>query len=124
MIARNSETAAENTTNGQIRARAREENCRLEPHVCKVCFARIASTATEDGGRLYQCTNCGLSGHDHKPGVICACGIKIRKHKGDGRSAVTMVDAGIRCHENRARSPEFPSLYTASFGGVQAEPDC
>ena len=34
---------------------------------------------------------------------------------------VHLVDAGIRCHENRSRSPEFPAVYVASYAGAQAE---
>ena len=50
-----------------------------------------------------------------------ACGIKLRKAKGDGRTSEVLVDAGIRCHENRSRSPEFPAVYVASYAGAQAE---
>lgn len=108
------------------RARARgdekKSGLRLEPHICRACFGRIASFPAAAGdARVYQCTNCGLEAAGHKPSVVCACGMKLRKRKGDGRSAEVMVDAGIRCHENRRVSPEFPSLYTASFGGAQAE---
>lgn len=106
---------------GGKNARARDlETWRLEPHVCRVCFGRVASRKT-DAGRLYQCTNCGAEAHGHRADVVCACGMKLRKHRCDGRSSVTLVDAGIRCHENLRRSPEFPSQYTASFGGAQAE---
>lgn len=106
------------------RARAsqveQDSSWRLEPHCCRVCFGRIASRKSGNG-RTYQCTNCGLEAAGHKPSVVCACGLKLRKRKGDGRSAETMADAGIRCHPNKRISPEFPSLYTASFGGAQAE---
>lgn len=93
---------------------------RLEPHVCRACFARVVSRKHGDG-RLYQCTNCGAEAVGTKPAVVCACGLKLRRRKGDGRSAETLVDAGVRCHENRRISPEFPSRYTASYGGAQAE---
>lgn len=95
----------------------------LEPHVCRSCFGRIASQRTSTPGqRLYQCTNCGVEGVGHKAGVVCGCGIKLRKHRGDGRSADTLVDAGVRCHANRRKSPEFTSLYVCSHGGAQAAP--
>lgn len=108
------------------RARARDvdrkSGVRLESHVCRSCFGRIASFPAADGdARVYQCTNCGLEAEGHKPGVVCACGTKLRKRKGDGRSAETLVDAGLRCHPNRRISPEFPSLYVCSYGGAQAE---
>lgn len=113
---------------GAAEKRARARDCskisgmRLEPHVCRVCFGRIASFPAADGdGRTYQCTNCGLEAQGHKASVVCACGIKLHKRKGDGRSAATLQDAGVRCHENRRVSPEFPALYVASFGGAQAE---
>lgn len=109
----------------QIRAHTRggeTDSCwKLEPHCCRVCFGRVASFKTSDGLRMYQCTNCGMSEPGHKPSVICACGLKIRKAKGDGRTAAVLVDAGIRCHENKSRTPDFPSLYVASYGGAQAE---
>lgn len=107
----------------RVRDGDRKSGLRLEPHCCRSCFGRIASFPAAEGGdnRIYQCTNCGLEASGHKPGVVCACGIKLRKRKGDGRSAETLVDAGIRCHENRRVSPDFPSLFTASFGGAQAE---
>lgn len=82
---------------------------RLEPHVCRVCFGRVASRALGDR-RVYVCTNCGLEGVGGKPSAICACGIKVRKN-----------DAGIRCHANKVRSPEFPALFVASYGGAQNE---
>lgn len=88
---------------------------RLEPHCCRSCFSRIASRPSENG-RLYQCTNCGLEAEGHKPSVLCACGTKLRKGKG-----ATYVDAGIRCHENKAKSPEFPAVYVSSYGGAQPE---
>lgn len=94
------------------------DGLKLEPHVCRSCFGRIVSKKTKDGLRHYFCTNCGLSADGHHPRVICACGIKLRKTKTDGRSSFVMVDAGIRCHENRHRTPEFPAEYVASFGGV------
>lgn len=109
-----------NVSKNHASAHEREENSswRLEPHVCRVCFSRISSRKHGDA-RLYQCTNCGLEGIGHKPSVVCSCGLKIRKSKGDGRTAATFADAGVRCHENKAISPEFPSLYVCSYAGAQ-----
>lgn len=115
-----STNATQVSPNGQGAARTRESGWRLEPHCCAACFGRIASMPV-DGGRLYQCTNCGVEAVGHKPDVVCACGTKLRRYKGDGRSAVTLQDAGIRCHANRRVSPEFPALYVASYGGAQAD---
>jgi hypothetical protein len=110
---------------GHTPARARgtegDSGWQLEPHCCRVCFGRIASRKVPDG-REFECTNCGARGVGNKASVICACGIKIRKYKGDGRTAAVMVDAGIRCHSNKRVSPEFPALFVASYGGAQAEP--
>lgn len=89
---------------------------RLEPHCCRACFGRIASRPDGDR-RLYHCTNCGAEAHGERADVLCACGTKMRV----GKHGSTYRDAGLRCHENRARSPEFPSLYTASYGGAQAD---
>ena len=93
---------------------------RLEPHVCRVCFGRVASQAAGDA-RRYQCTNCGIEELGSKASVLCACGLRIRRHRVDGRSSDSMADAGIRCHENKRKSPEFPALFVASYGGVQPE---
>lgn len=94
----------------------RNDLWRLEPHVCRVCFSRVASRAHGDDDRLYQCTNCGLEAHGNKASVICACGSKLRKGKSAG-----YVDAGLRCHANTSQSPEFPAQYVASYGGAQAD---
>ncbi|BCP56240.1 hypothetical protein K32_48570 [Kaistia sp. 32K] len=110
-------------TNGQEQGSARtRDGWRLEPHCCRACFARIVSRP-DDAGRLYQCTNCGAQAAGHKPDVVCACGTKLRRHRGDGRSAAQLVDAGIRCHQNKRVSPEFPALFVASYGGAQAADD-
>lgn len=103
----------EKTESGAIHSE-QEYIWRLEPHVCRHCFARIASAKTEHG-RLYRCTNCGLEGEGGKPGVVCACGIKLRKARADGRSGEAMIDAGVRCHPNPDPSPSNPSLYVASY---------
>lgn len=93
---------------------------RLEPHVCRACFSRIASRPADgdedDAGRVYQCTNCGLEAEGTKPSVLCACGTKLRK---GGKSSAALVDAGLRCHANQDVRPDFPSLYVASYGGAQ-----
>lgn len=97
------------------RARATDE-WRLEPHVCRSCFSRLVSRQSDDdGGRVYQCTSCGLEAEGSRADVLCACGTKLRKGK------TAWVDAGIRCHQNLARSPEFPALFVASYAGAQAE---
>lgn len=106
-------------------ARGGEKNSgtRLEPHVCRACFGRIASeiSCEETGARRYFCACCGLDAVGHKASAVCACGLKLRKARGDGRSSAVLVDAGIRCHENLARTPEFPALFVASYAGAQAE---
>lgn len=86
----------------------------LEPHVCKKCFARIASRPTGNGERLYQCTNCGAEATGPDADVICCCGIKIRRAGKNGTKSGSMVDAGIRCIPNPEISPLFPSLFVAS----------
>lgn len=110
------QTTSANQAPAKNRARA-TDGWRLEPHVCRSCFSRLVSRQAddEDAGRVYLCTSCGLEGAGHRADVLCACGTKLRKGK------VAWVDAGIRCHENLARSPEFPALYVASYGGAQAE---
>lgn len=103
-----------------LRARGSALDCwRIEPHVCAACFARIASRPDGDA-RLYACTNCGAEASGCRPAVVCACGIRLRKAAASGTSG-KLIDAGIRCHENRNRSPELPALYVASYGGAQAE---
>lgn len=106
---------------GEKRARVRAQGITLEDHVCRSCFGRIASEPHAPGERRYFCTNCGLEGVGSKPAVVCSCGMKLRKLKGDGRTAVALVDAGVRCHPNKRQSPEFPALFVASYGGAQAD---
>lgn len=96
----------------------KKQGLTLEPHVCRSCFGRVVSSKLPSGSKMYQCTNCGLSAEGSKSSVVCCCGIKLHKSRGSGRSSFVMVDAGIRCHENQHRSPEFPSLFVASFAGV------
>lgn len=87
---------------------------KLEPHICRHCFARILSRPGADGQRVYQCSNCGHEAIGDSPAVLCSCGIKLRQTKTDGRPGDYSVDAGIRCHRNPAPTPEFPGLYVAS----------
>lgn len=100
---------------------SRGHSWRLEPHVCRVCFGRIASRPADGDEdtdrRVYSCTNCGAEAEGNRASVVCACGTKIRSGASKGR----LIDAGLRCHENRARSMEFPSLYVASHAGAQTE---
>ena len=88
---------------------------RLEPHVCRSCFSRIVSRPLDedDDKRLYHCPNCGMEAEGSRASVLCACGMKVRK----GKNA--WIDAGVRCHLNQARSPEFVSVYTATHSGAQ-----
>lgn len=117
-------SASDRDNMNKIRARAREtekSSCwRLEPHVCRACYARVVSTEQSDGKRLYLCTNCGLDAVSSKVSSVCACGLKMRKGGKHGTTGA-MVDLGVRCHENRARSAAFPSIYTASYAGAQEE---
>lgn len=93
----------------------KQEVWHLEDHVCRACHGRLVSREIdEDGKRLYRCTNCELEAEGHKPSVLCACGMKIRKGK-SGHFA----DLGLRCHRNASPSPSFPSAVVASVGGVQ-----
>ena len=95
-----------------------DDGWRLEPHVCRCCFSRLVSRSVDgvDGRkRLYKCPNCDLQAEGARADVLCACGLKVRNGKG------TLVDAGVRCHENRARSPGFPSLYVATIAGAQGD---
>ena len=96
---------------------SRDKQWRLEPHVCRSCFSRIVSRPLDedDDKRLYHCPNCGMEAEGSRASVLCACGMKVRK----GKSA--WADAGVRCHENQAKSPEFPALYVCSYGGAQTD---
>lgn len=76
---------------------------RIEAHVCRICFGRVASRKTFEGRMLYRCTNCGVEREGQAPDVICSCGIKLK----------TKIDAGIRCVVNEQRSPESPSEIVA-----------
>lgn len=90
---------------------------RLESHCCRNCFSRIASRPLDedDDKRLYHCPNCGMEAEGVRASVLCACGMKVRK----GKHA--WADALVRCHENRARSPEFPNLYVATVNSAQED---
>lgn len=88
----------------------------LEPHVCRACFGRVASRRADNGDRrLFVCTHCGAEAEGARVSALCACGTRLLRGKG------ATVDAGLRCHENRARSMEFPAQYVASVGGAQSD---
>lgn len=96
---------------------------KLEPHVCRVCFGRLASTDLGEGLRRFECTNCGASAETKCASSLCCCGIKIRKTGGRGTTQ-RMIDAGVRCHANPDPNPQSPSLYVASYVGAdEALPD-
>lgn len=92
-----------------------KEEWSIEAHCCRACFGRILSREIDaDGKRRYRCSNCGLEVDGHKPSVLCACGAKMRKGKGQ------MVSVGLVCHENQRKGVEFPAEIVASIGGFQA----
>lgn len=94
---------------------AREGSFNLEPHVCRTCFGRIVNYLGGSGS-VYVCTNCGLSAHGDDASCVCACGIKLKRQKiVDGRPVAAHADAGIRCHENPNPTPDFPSVFVASY---------
>jgi len=92
--------------------RAREADAwSLEPHVCRHCGGgRLVSQALDAGGRRYLCTNCGAQSDAGGPAPLCFCGLRIRRHGPGGG----FTDPGVRCHQNPAPSPEFPSVIVAS----------
>lgn len=82
----------------------------LEPHCCRHCFGRLVSRA--DGNeRVYRCTNCGVERSGLKSAVLCACGATVHR-KGGGD-----VNLGLRCVENKTRTPECPSEIVAEGVG-------
>lgn len=84
--------------------RGKTEGWELTPHVCRSCFGRVLRREeSEDVGYVHLCANCGATGLDSSPRVICACGIRLK----------TGGNAGIRCQANANPSPEFPSLFVA-----------
>lgn len=90
------------------------QHWRLEPHVCKSCFARLVSSQVAGSElRLYQCTNCGAEAQHSNADALCCCGLKIRKMGRNGKAGA-MVDAGVRCIPNPEPSPLFPNLFVAS----------
>lgn len=91
----------------------KNEQWQLEPHICRKCFARLASQPTPGGLRHYACTNCGAAADSQGADALCCCGIKIRKMGRNGKAGA-MVDSGVRCIPNPNPTPEFPSLYVAS----------
>jgi hypothetical protein len=82
----------------------------LEPHVCRHCFGRLASTPGAPGLVVYACTNCGATATGPTPGVLCSCGLQLRRPG----APTGFVDAGIRCQPNPAPSSDFPSLFVAA----------
>jgi hypothetical protein len=121
---------------GRARGRAHEagpqpgpDAWRLEPHVCRACFSRLVSCATETrtladgpllGVRRYQCTGCGVEALGRAPDVLCSCGLKIRKATRGGRSSVVLTDAGIRCTPNPEIRADFSQLFVAQEVGPRA----
>lgn len=103
-----------NDSGGSAKKRARVPDAAaswaLEPHVCRHCFGRLASTDAGEGRRLYQCTNCGAEAVGLSPDVLCSCGLKLRHHGPGGG----LVGAGLRCQPNPSPTPEFPSLFVAA----------
>lgn len=110
------------TKNAHAHAPDAASSWTLEPHVCRVCFSRLASKPLPAGGRLYQCTNCGLEAEGCRASALCACGTKIRRTRGDGRGVAQLVDAGIRCVPNPNKTPEFPALFIAKYLGSESTP--
>ncbi len=76
----------------------------LTQHCCRVCFSRVLVRETFDRRRIYRCAGCGVEAEGRSEAAICTCGIKLK----------TGVDAGVRCSENSAKSPEWPAEITAS----------
>jgi hypothetical protein len=89
------------------------ERWELQPHVCKICFGRMASRAISEEKMEVLCTNCGATSEQENIAGACCCGITVRKRNGIGRSGGPLVDAGLRCVANPSRSPSFPSMYIA-----------
>lgn len=92
-----------------------QDSWHLEPHVCSVCFGRVGSRVLPSGVTIYRCTNCGHEAAGLDTSVICACGIKMHSSSEGKRIGPAVRDAGIRCHANPKRSPEFPSEFVASY---------
>ncbi len=97
-----------------------EKVWRLEPHLCRTCQGRIVSASVKGAVRQYLCSNCGQVAQGKVPSVLCCCGMTLRR--GDLRhpDKMTIIDAGVRCQENRNVSPEFPGLYVAEYIGKGA----
>lgn len=77
----------------------REFHWRLEPHACRICFARLVSRRTVGGKRVIRCTNCGTEIEHPRIAGLCCCGITLS----------TGRNAGVRCIHNPKRTPECPS---------------
>lgn len=117
-----SETAATAVNDGQpLLKKDVSGHYRLEPHVCRTCFARVASTEVINPDlsitRRYVCTSCGAEANGTQPSVLCCCGIRMRKTLENGKPGNEMIDAGIRCHANENVRPDFPALFVASYRG-------
>lgn len=91
---------------------------RLEPHVCRKCFGRVLSRCADTVGvRVYRCSDCGHEVEADNPAEICCCGVKIRKSGRDGsKHGGSLVDAGLRCIKNPARTNLLPSEVVAAEG--------
>lgn len=88
---------------------------RMEPHVCRSCFGRIMSRPSDVAGeRVYCCSNCGCEASGGHPSVLCCCGLKMRKAaRTGGKNGGEMIDAGIRCVKNPAKSELIPGEFVA-----------
>lgn len=88
---------------------------RLEPHICRHCHSRLASTPDATGKLRYHCTNCGAEAVGATAEALCCCGLKVRR-PGKPGAPPDLIDAGIRCRLNPSPNPEFPSIYIATEG--------
>lgn len=82
----------------------------LTQHACRVCHGRVLKRVHMDGRSLYRCACCGVEGVGSHTS-ICTCGMTWRR----GKAA---INAGIRCVENDARTPEC----MAEIVAVSVEP--
>lgn len=74
----------------------------LEPHVCRHCLGRIASTQI-DAGIEFVCTCCGhiVIGDVNQ---ICVCGVKVKDNK-----------SLYRCAANEHKSINNPNEFVAQL---------
>lgn len=68
---------------------------------------------TFDRRRVYRCAGCGIEKEGRSESAICSCGIKLK----------TGVDAGIRCIDNKEKSPEWPAEIVAAQVAVPMKTD-